>query len=66
MAKLHFFYGTMGSSKSLDLIRANYNYREKGLQTLVFKPAVDTRGVLRNVSSKLVLAILALMANLFH
>lgn len=33
----------MGSSKSLDLIRANYNYREKGLNTLVFKPAIDTR-----------------------
>lgn len=43
MAKLHFFHGTMGSSKSLDLIRANYNYREKGLNTLVFKPAIDTR-----------------------
>ena len=25
MAKLHFKYGVMGSAKSLDLIRANYN-----------------------------------------
>lgn len=43
MAKLHFFYGAMGSGKSLDLIRANHNYRERGMHTLVFKPAIDTR-----------------------
>ena len=33
----------MGASKSLDLIRAEYNYRERGLRTIVFTPAVDTR-----------------------
>ena len=43
MAKLHFFYGAMGSGKSLDLIRANHNYRERGMNTLVFKPEIDTR-----------------------
>lgn len=43
MAKLHFFYGTMGSSKSLDLIRANYNYKERSMQTIVLKPVIDTR-----------------------
>lgn len=43
MAKLFFKTGTMGSSKSLDLIRAEYNYREKGLKTLVFKPSQDCR-----------------------
>jgi thymidine kinase len=41
--KVHFKYGVMGSSKSLDLIRAEYNYRERGLNTIVFAPAVDTR-----------------------
>ena len=33
----------MGASKSLDLIRAEYNYRERGLETIVFTPATDTR-----------------------
>jgi thymidine kinase len=41
--KIYFKHGVMGSSKSLDLIRAEYNYRERGLGTIVFTPAVDTR-----------------------
>ena len=41
--KVHFKHGVMGASKSLDLIRAEYNYRERGLRTIVFTPAVDTR-----------------------
>ena len=43
MAKLHFFYGAMGSGKSLDLIRANHNYRERGMNTIVLKSELDTR-----------------------
>ena len=41
--KIHFKHGVMGASKSLDLIRAEYNYRERGLSTIVFTPALDTR-----------------------
>ncbi len=41
--KVHFKHGVMGASKSLDLIRAEYNYRERGLGTIVLTPAVDTR-----------------------
>ena len=43
MAKLHFINGVMGSRKSLDLIRVAYNYKERGMNVLVFKPIVDTR-----------------------
>ena len=43
MAKLHFINGVMGSGKSLDLIRVAYNYKERGMNVLVFKPIVDTR-----------------------
>lgn len=43
MAKLHFINGVMGSGKSLDLIRTAYNYKERGMNVLVFKPIVDTR-----------------------
>ncbi len=41
--KLYFKYGVMGSSKSSDLIRIEYNYKERGMKTLVFVPDVDTR-----------------------
>lgn len=43
MAKLHFINGTMGSGKSLDLIRVAYNYKEKGMSVKVFKPSIDIR-----------------------
>ena len=43
MAKLHFKTGAMGCGKSLDLIRAVYNYRERGMEVVVYKPRVDTR-----------------------
>lgn len=43
MGKVHFKYGVMGSAKSMDLIRTEYNYRERGMETLVFISHVDTR-----------------------
>ena len=33
----------MGSGKTFDLLRVIYNYQEKGLKTLVYKPRLDTR-----------------------
>lgn len=44
MAKLHFKYGAMNSGKSDTLVKAAYNYTERGLKVLVVKPAVDTKG----------------------
>lgn len=43
MSKIYVKFGTMGSGKSLDLIRAVYNYTERGMKTLAFKPSLDTR-----------------------
>lgn len=43
MSKFTFYYGCMGSGKSLDLIRTAYNYKEKGLRFEAFKPKTDTR-----------------------
>lgn len=50
--KVYFKYGVMGSAKSLDLIRAEYNYRERGMETIVFIPKIDTRSN-SNVLSRL-------------
>lgn len=44
MAKIHFKYGAMNSGKSDTLIKTAYNYEERGLEVLVVKPGVDTKG----------------------
>jgi len=43
MAKLYFYYAAMNAGKSTTLLQADYNYRERGMRTLVFTPALDTR-----------------------
>jgi thymidine kinase len=43
MAKLYFRYGAMGSSKTANAIMVWYNYKERGQNALLCKPAVDTR-----------------------
>ena len=43
MSKLFFRYGTMGSGKSLDLLKVSYNYEECGLQTIVLTSKIDDR-----------------------
>ena len=43
MAKLYFYYAAMNAGKSTVLLQSSYNYRERGLRTLLFTPAIDTR-----------------------
>ena len=43
MAQLYFRYGAMGSSKSANALMARFNYEERGQQTLLVKPRLDTR-----------------------
>jgi len=43
MAKLHFYYSAMNAGKTTTLLQSNYNYRERGMETLLFLPAFDTR-----------------------
>jgi thymidine kinase len=43
MAKLYFYYGAMGSSKSANALMAEYNYRERGQKVLLCKTGTDTR-----------------------
>lgn len=44
MSKLHFKYGAMNSGKSDTLIKTAYNYEERGLEVIVIKPSIDTKG----------------------
>ena len=43
MAQLYFKYGAMGSSKTANALMARFNYEERGQQTLLVKPQLDTR-----------------------
>ena len=43
MAKLYFYYSAMNAGKSTVLLQSSHNYRERGMQTLLFTPMIDTR-----------------------
>lgn len=42
-AKLHYYYGAMGSSKTAQALMKAYNFRETGHKVLMSKPMADTR-----------------------
>jgi thymidine kinase len=43
VAKVYFYYAAMNAGKSTVLLQASYNYRERGMRTLLFTPSIDTR-----------------------
>lgn len=43
MAKLHFYYSAMNAGKSTTLLQSSYNYNERGMDTLLYAPQIDTR-----------------------
>ncbi|NBT85823.1 MAG: thymidine kinase [Alphaproteobacteria bacterium] len=43
MAKLYFYYSAMNAGKTTTLLQSNYNYHERGMQTLLYTPVIDTR-----------------------
>jgi thymidine kinase len=43
MSKIYFYYSAMNAGKSTVLLQSSYNYRERGMRTLLFMPALDTR-----------------------
>lgn len=52
MAKLFFRYGTMGSGKSMDLLKVAYNYEENGLTPIILTSKIDDRYGNDNVQSR--------------
>lgn len=53
MAKLYFYYSTMNAGKSTMLLQSNYNYQERGMNTLVLTPKIDTRFETDHVHSRI-------------
>jgi thymidine kinase len=43
MAKLYFYYSAMNAGKTTLLLQSAHNYRERGMQPLLFTPALDDR-----------------------
>ena len=43
MAKLYFYYGAMGASKTAQALMTKFNYEEKGQKALLVKADLDTR-----------------------
>lgn len=53
MAKLYFYYSSMNAGKSTALLQSSYNYRERGMNTLVMAPELDDRYGVGKVSSRI-------------
>lgn len=53
MAKLYFHYSTMNAGKSTLLLQASYNYRERGMETLLLTAALDDRAGTGTIASRI-------------
>ncbi|OKY27778.1 MULTISPECIES: thymidine kinase [Thalassotalea] len=53
MAQLYFYYSTMNAGKSTHLLQSSYNYRERGMNTLLYTADIDNRFSTGQISSRL-------------
>jgi thymidine kinase len=53
MAKLYFYYSSMNAGKSTTLLQSSYNYGERGMQTAILQPEIDTRFGVGKVASRI-------------
>lgn len=53
MAKLYFYYSAMNAGKSTVLLQSAYNYQERGMETLLFTPLIDTRFAQGKIHSRI-------------
>jgi thymidine kinase len=53
MAKLFFYYSAMNAGKTTTLLQSAYNYRERGMRTLIVTPRLDKRAGEGIVSSRI-------------
>ena len=56
MAKLYFYYAAMNAGKSTTLIQADFNYRERGMQTMLWTAALDDRSGRGTIGSRVALS----------
>jgi thymidine kinase len=56
MAKLYFYYASMNAGKSTNLLQADFNYRERGMRTVLLTAAIDNRFAPGTITSRIGLA----------
>jgi thymidine kinase len=59
VAKLYFYYASMNAGKSTNLLQADFNYRERGMATMLFTAAVDDRFAAGTIASRIGLSAAA-------
>ena len=57
MAKLYFYYAAMNAGKSTTLLQADFNYRERGMATMLWTAAHDDRSGTGLIGSRLGLTV---------
>jgi len=53
VAKLYFYYSAMNAGKTTNLLQSRHNYAERGMNTLVVKPRIDSRSGENRVRSRI-------------
>ncbi|MFC0588311.1 thymidine kinase [Novosphingobium aquiterrae] len=53
MAKLYFYYASMNAGKSTTLLQADFNYRERGMATMLWTAALDHRSDEQAIESRI-------------
>jgi thymidine kinase len=53
MAKLYFYYASMNAGKSTTLLQADFNYRERGMATMLWTAALDHRSETQAIESRI-------------
>jgi len=56
VAKLYFYYAAMNAGKSTTLLQADFNYRERGMQTMLWTAALDDRAGVGAIGSRIALS----------
>src|SRR3954467_13024867 len=56
MAKLYFYYAAMNAGKSTTLLQADFNYRERGMETMLWTAAFDDRSGAGTIGSRIALS----------
>ena len=57
MAKLYFYFAAMNAGKSTTLLQADFNYRERGMETMLWTAAHDDRSGRGRIGSRLGLTV---------
>jgi len=56
VAKLYFYYAAMNAGKSTTLLQADFNYRERGMETMLWTASFDDRAGSGTIGSRIALS----------